>query len=45
MLINSYLKNRFCEQRETAEINTSGKLLLYRYKILDDKSKLKKSNG
>ncbi len=45
MLINSYLKNRFCEQRETAETNTSGKLLLHRYKMLNDKSKLKKSNG
>ena len=45
MLINSYLKNRFCEQRETAETNTSGKLLLHRYKMLGDKSKLKKSNG
>ena len=45
MLINSYLKNRFCEQRETAETNTSGNPLLYRYKILDNKSKLKKSNG
>jgi hypothetical protein len=45
MLINSYLKNHFCEQRETAETNTLSKLLLYRCKIQDDKSKLKKSYG